>query len=242
MSGRKNRFVRFACIPASEMANNIISAVTNIQGLDNLGYQFDFTGVPVGSFQIQISADYQQDFLQNVTNIGNWIPISLPSTPVASGAAGQIYVDLALLSAPWIRAKWITTATGAQTVTTVADVSGSLAGKYFLMQSANNATNYYFWFKVSGSGTDPLIAGATGEEVDISTNATAAQVATALSAVVNPLADFNSSAVGAVVTVTNAASGPFLPAHNPSTLSAGFTYAVTTGQGTLTGFITGKMI
>src|ERR1035437_959214 len=41
--------------------------------------------------------------------------------------------------------------------TTVADVAGSLAGKYFLINSAQNNILYYIWYNVSGTGTDPKI-------------------------------------------------------------------------------------
>lgn len=90
-------------------AASVTSAVTNIQFLDNIGYQFNFTGTPTGTFVIQVSADYAQDNQGNVTNVGNWIPISFTSPPVASGSPGTIYIDLNELSAPWIQAVYTKT-------------------------------------------------------------------------------------------------------------------------------------
>jgi hypothetical protein len=104
MSGRKNTILQFHNIVNGDMSTpTITSAVTNIQFLDNIGIQLNFTGTPVGTFQVQVSADYAQDNLGNVQNPGNWIPITLPITPDAGGVAGQIYIDLNQLSAPWLR-------------------------------------------------------------------------------------------------------------------------------------------
>lgn len=60
-------------------------------------------------------------------------------------------------------------------ITFSADVSNSLNSKYFLIYSANNATEYYVWYN-TGGGIDPMIPGATGIEVVIPTNATAIEV------------------------------------------------------------------
>ena len=60
---------------------------------------------------------------------------------------------------------------------TVADVADSLAGKYFTLNSAFNNTQYYIWYKVSGSGVDPLVPNSIGVEIDIVTNDSAATVA-----------------------------------------------------------------
>jgi hypothetical protein len=52
-----------------------------------------------------------------------------------------------------------------------------LNNKYFLINSANNSTEYYVWYNVGGLGTNPSIAGKTGIMVPISTGSTAATVA-----------------------------------------------------------------
>ena len=72
--------------------------------MDNIGIQLDFTGTPTGTFEIQGSADYEQDEFGNVENPGFWIPIGpLSSAPVASGTDGQIFIDVNQISSPWIR-------------------------------------------------------------------------------------------------------------------------------------------
>ncbi len=183
MSGRKNRFVHYPLSVAGEMSNGFTSVPTNIQGLDNDGYQMDFTGAPTGTFAVQVSANYQQDFLGNVLAAGNWIPISLPTTPAAAGTTGNIYLDLNQLSAPWVRLVYVSTVAGQQTITTRADVAGNLASKYFLISDAAQTHKYAVWFKVSGTGTGPSVTGYTNEEVDITTADTASTVATATAAV-----------------------------------------------------------
>ena len=103
MSGRQNRLVKFQTLTAGDMSqSSLTSAVTNIQGLKLVGIQLDFTGSPVGTFAIQVSADYAQDTEGNVTNAGNWAPITFNPTPTAS-AGSPIYLDIQNISAPWIR-------------------------------------------------------------------------------------------------------------------------------------------
>ncbi len=89
----------------------------------------------------------------------------------------------------------------------VADVSGSLAGTYVGPFDDGVGGLFYFWFKVSAVGTDPALAGATAEEVDITNNDTAAAVATALAAKADGLASLVAVAVDNLVTITNAAVG-----------------------------------
>lgn len=86
----------------------ITSAVTNIQFLDNVGYQFVFTGSPVGEITIEVSIDHSENSQGVVSTAGTWTALTL--TPTASvSAAGNIYVDLNQLSAPWVRAVYTKT-------------------------------------------------------------------------------------------------------------------------------------
>lgn len=108
MSGRKNNLRKFKNISSGDMsAASITSLVTNIQWLDNVGIQLNWTGTsPVGTVSVEVSADYEQDDQGNVTNAGNWVAITLSPTPSVSGNSGSIYLDLNQLSAPWIRTKY----------------------------------------------------------------------------------------------------------------------------------------
>lgn len=103
MSGKRNSLLKYQTISSGDMSGNLTSAVTQIEYLDNIGIQLNFTGTPTGTFSVQVSIDYAQDSLGNVTNIGNWIAVTLSAAATASGSANQIYIDLNELSAPWIR-------------------------------------------------------------------------------------------------------------------------------------------
>ncbi len=110
---RKNHLTKFQSITSGDMSQaTLTSTVTNLQFLDNAGYQFNFTGSPVGTLAVQVSADYAQDELGNVTNAGNWVPLTITywngtafitSTSVPTSVGSPVYLDLALLSASWIR-------------------------------------------------------------------------------------------------------------------------------------------
>lgn len=103
MAGRD--FLRqYRAVNSAPMTGNISSPVINIQGLDNIGVQLNFTGTPVGTFQILVSADHaEDDVTRKVTNPGTFIPITLPSTPIAAGVAGQIFIDLNQLASAFMR-------------------------------------------------------------------------------------------------------------------------------------------
>lgn len=102
---RKSNLKRFKTIVNGNMAGSLISTVTNIEFLDNIGVQLNFSGSPVGNFQVQVSIDYDQDINGNVINAGSWVPVQLSnsSTNAPSSLGSPIYIDLNQLSAPWIR-------------------------------------------------------------------------------------------------------------------------------------------
>ena len=124
MSKTKNNLLKFQSITNGDMTTTLTSAVTNIQHLDDVGYQFNFIGSPVGTISIQVSIDYAQDFNGNVTNAGNWTPLTftywngtafVTATSIPTSVGSPIYLDLALLSSPWIRAIY-TPASGSGTL------------------------------------------------------------------------------------------------------------------------------
>ena len=111
---RKDNLRQFQIITAGSMTGTsvITSPVTCIQWLDNVGIQLNWTNSPVGTFAVQVSADYAQDFNGSVTNAGNWTPILLSylssgaltqATSIPTSVGSPIYLDLNQLSAPWIR-------------------------------------------------------------------------------------------------------------------------------------------
>jgi len=115
-----------------------------------------------------------------------------------------------------------------QTITCVADVAGSLAGKAFTLYSPFNRKAYYLWFKVSGIGSNPTPAGLTGIQVDILTNDTAATIATAVKNAVNSEISEEFIAVnsGDDVTITNIGIGNAKFCANLTGSSPAFSYVV----------------
>lgn len=103
MSGRKNTLLKFQNITNGNMAGNVTSVVSNIEFLDNIGIQLVFTGSPVGTFTVEISADHAQDQNGNVSVAGNWVAIDLDPVPVAAGSADVIAINIDLMSFPWMR-------------------------------------------------------------------------------------------------------------------------------------------
>lgn len=113
MAGRKNNLKQFQTITNGDMSQaSITSSTTDIQFLDNIGIQLNWTGAPVGNFQVQVSADHNQDLSGNVSSSGNWIPVIVSywtGSAVATGVSiptsvgSPIYLDLNQLSSPYIR-------------------------------------------------------------------------------------------------------------------------------------------
>jgi hypothetical protein len=133
---RKNQLLKYPIITAGAMTgtSTLTSAVTNITYLDNIGLQFDWTSSPVGTFAVQVSTNYYQDDQGNVTNAGTWVPltftywngtINVTATSIPTSVGTPIYLDLALLSAPWIRVQY-TNSSSTGTLTAV--ITGKQAG------------------------------------------------------------------------------------------------------------------
>ena len=119
----------------------------------------------------------------------------------------------------------------------VADVSGSLAGKYFSLSSTT--TTYWLWYKVSGTGTAPTPgAGETLVQVSITTNDTAIVVAsTTVSAIAaisgSPFTSYSWST--ALYAICRLAGGTTDISDGIGGLGTGFTCSVITqGSGTST--------
>lgn len=73
----------------------LTSSTWNILGFNGIGLEFFFTGTPTGTFAVNVSMD--------PTNSSLWVPLTLSSSPVASGSAGQIFINLADIKAPYMQ-------------------------------------------------------------------------------------------------------------------------------------------
>lgn len=123
--------------------------------------------------------------------------------------------------------------TGFAFANTMAGVASNLNNKYFLLNSAADATHYYVWFNVDTIGTDPAPSGLTACPVAITSGSTASTIgglmATAIAAL-NSTNDFTAVNTTGNVLVTNKVAGPFTPA---SDFNTGFAFSVTTPSGTI---------
>lgn len=89
-------------ISAASMGGDVTGPATNIQFIDNIAIQLNFTGTPTGDFKIQGSSDHQE-VNGVVTNEGNWVDITLSPSPAAAGAADNILINMTQLAFPFIR-------------------------------------------------------------------------------------------------------------------------------------------
>lgn len=114
-----------------------------------------------------------------------------------------------------------------QTITTIADSSGSLNSTYFFLYAADG-TKRYIWLNINSAGVDPAPAGFTGVSVAGATSASAATLATAIQTAIDGLDDFTATVSGNVVTVTDVTNGYAPAMHDPSSAGTGFAFSVTT--------------
>lgn len=124
-------------------------------------------------------------------------------------------------------------------ITTVADVAGSLGGTYFLLNAPSGG--YYMWFDVSNTSTNPnataaelINSGRTGIEVNISTGATAIAVANAIRTAIGLTADFTLAAgdggVGTnPVIIRCVVAGNVANTTDGANAATGFSFSITNG-------------
>lgn len=108
-------------------------------------------------------------------------------------------------------------------VTCVADVGANLNDQFFLFSTPQ--TDYYVWYDVGSTGTDPAVASRTGIEVDITSGDTAATVATNTVTSLDSVSGspFTSARVSDIVTITNAQTGNVTNIAD-GTATTGFTF------------------
>lgn len=91
-------------ITSGNMASaSITSSVVEIRNQDNVGIQLSWTGVPVGTFAVQISINHAEDAQGNVTVAGDWVSLPLSPTIAAAGSADSAIIDLNQMSAAYVR-------------------------------------------------------------------------------------------------------------------------------------------
>lgn len=107
--GAKKTLQTHSIISSGTMTGTSVinSEVISIINLDNISLQFDWTGTPNGSFDVQVSND-------NVT----FHSLNIPGVPSAVGVAGGFIINITQLSQPYIKAVYTNTSgTGTLNVT-----------------------------------------------------------------------------------------------------------------------------
>lgn len=101
----KTLLIPYNVVPAGNMVSQIISPPTAVKMTDDIGYSLAWTGAPNGIFSFQCSADYTPGSFPSdyPLNAGTWTNITLSTIITASGTPDNAYVDLQLISAPWVR-------------------------------------------------------------------------------------------------------------------------------------------
>lgn len=101
----------YRILAAADMSVDIVGPITAIQMTDNIAYQFIFTGAPVGTFNIQVSLDYEPGRSPNSepANAGHWDNLTITPAMVAAGTDGSIFADLNQLGSAYIRATYTAT-------------------------------------------------------------------------------------------------------------------------------------
>lgn len=100
------------------MSGSLTSPVTAITVLDNVAYQLDFSGSPVGYFQVELSSNYNQDELGNVLNPGTWVPviftyfngtIFVTSSHIPTSSGSPIIIEITQTACPFARVVYTST-------------------------------------------------------------------------------------------------------------------------------------
>lgn len=107
----------------------------------------------------------------------------------------------------------------------VDDVSGSLNNTYWLLNSAADETQYYVWYNVGGTGTDPNILGKQGIQVPIQFNDSAAIVQLATKLIIGAYDDFIVKGTANTLFVKNAKPGETTDAVD---VNSGFNISIKT--------------
>lgn len=108
-----------------------------------------------------------------------------------------------------------------QTVTTVADSSGSLNSTFWTFNTAGNLIGYYVWYNINSAGVDPAPAGLTGIQVTGATNVTANNIASATRTAI--------AAAVSYVTITGTTDAIIITQNSPGSTTAAADGTAATG-------------
>lgn len=86
-----------------DMSASITSTPTNMDQVSILSYGMKWTGSPTGSFDVQVSDDYNDGSNGQTANAGTWNSLPMSAVVSAAGSSGNGFYDIAFTGASWIR-------------------------------------------------------------------------------------------------------------------------------------------
>ncbi len=88
-------------------ATTFTSSASGVIYRDSIGYQVNWSGTPIGTFQINGSLDYNPGTPQSngALNAGSWVTIT--SQAVGSGTSQPVLFNLNQLAAPWTQFQFV---------------------------------------------------------------------------------------------------------------------------------------
>ena len=188
---------------------------------DNSGTSYEFYYVHAGSYQSQRFGDANYSFQIDVSD-GDYDTDVISKTATAlSGAIGWgadfsysnsgNYLDITQNTAGDVtNAEVYDPAVGYATTLVPGYSESPYTGLY--TRFSTPSTNYYVWYKVDGTGSNPSAAnpGRTGIQVNVSSSWSSDQIASAVASAINTATAgaVSASASGGDVTITNTATGP----------------------------------
>lgn len=101
----KNVNLPFQVTASASMSGTTVyvSSVTNVMYHDSVAVQYNWTGNPTGTFQIEGSVDYNPGLPQTgAMNAGKWNALSLSPTPTTTSSTSYL-VNMNQLSFSWLR-------------------------------------------------------------------------------------------------------------------------------------------
>jgi hypothetical protein len=112
MSGRKNAILPFQLFTdeAIDDFSDLKSVPINIQFMDNVGFQVEWTGDPVGVISVQFSLNYVpgQPHQNKPANAGTWYDLTFdPALAQPAGAAGGYGINCNQVPYPWLRLSYV---------------------------------------------------------------------------------------------------------------------------------------
>lgn len=99
----KNAIIQKHLVQDGDMTNPITSEPIKLIRMDRASLHLIFTGIPTGDFAVEVSGDYRENAAGQPTAGGTWTPIALSPAPAAAGSADDIFIDLTVTAAPWVR-------------------------------------------------------------------------------------------------------------------------------------------